>query len=92
MKIACLNCGRPYPESGVPYICPRCGGLFDDIEPLAWFEPERSQPGIWRYRRTLQSEAGGISLGEGNTALVSSRVDGRHIYFKCEYANPTGAF
>jgi threonine synthase len=92
MTITCLNCGRPYPETGVPYQCPRCGGLFDEIEPLTWSEPEGAEPGIWRYRRTLGSEARGISLGEGNTALVASRVDGHQIYFKCEYANPTGSF
>jgi len=31
MDVACLNCGLSYPETGVPYCCPACGGLFDYI-------------------------------------------------------------
>jgi threonine synthase len=33
MEIACLNCGLPYPKTGVPYCCPSCGGLFDYMFP-----------------------------------------------------------
>ncbi len=75
MKIACLNCGRPYPDSGVPYVCPKCGGLYDYAEPFP-----------------LTIEPSTITLGEGNTPLLSAKAFGREIYFKCEYANPTGSF
>jgi len=33
-----------------------------------------------------------ISLGEGNTPLLWSKIDGRKIAFKCEDLNPTGSF
>jgi threonine synthase len=42
MKIACVNCGQPYPESGVPYKCPNCGGVYDYVEPLTFGESDRS--------------------------------------------------
>ena len=92
MKVACLNCGRPYPDSGSPYRCLHCGGIFDDVEPLAWSPPDRERPGIWRYWRTLDPRGEPVSIGEGHTPLVEALVDQRRIYFKCEYANPTGSF
>jgi threonine synthase len=33
-----------------------------------------------------------ITLGEGGTPLVADRINGREVYFKCEYLNPTGSF
>jgi len=33
-----------------------------------------------------------VSLGEGNTPLLSAKVLGREVYFKCEYLNPSGSF
>lgn len=96
MKVVCSNCHQPYPEEGVPYRCPICGGLFDYAEPLhfdrALISPE--QPGIWRYRNFfgLPEHIGTVSLGEGDTPLVWDVVEGRQIAFKCEYLNPTGSF
>jgi len=92
MKVVCQNCGRPYPDLGAPYHCPHCGGIFDDIEPLTWTNPDPDQLGIWRYWRTLQPAGDRVSLGEGQTPLVEARFDHRRIHFKCEYANPTGSF
>ncbi|MGA7194831.1 MAG: pyridoxal-phosphate dependent enzyme [Anaerolineales bacterium] len=80
MKVACVDCGQPYPDSGVPYQCPNCGGVFDYIEPLI-YSPHRSP---------LQTDS--ISLDEGNTPLLSAKVFGREVYFKCEYLNPSGSF
>jgi threonine synthase len=92
MKIACLNCGRPYPDSGAPFQCPKCGGLFDHSTPLAWQAPEAGKPGIWRYASSLDLTGEDVSLGEGRTPLVSVDVGHRQILFKCEYANPSGSF
>ena len=80
MKIACIKCGEPYPDSGVPYKCPSCGGLYDYVEPFT-YDPRRPK---------LQTDS--VSLGEGNTPLLSSKVFGSEVYFKCEYLNPTGSF
>src|SRR5512136_1373090 len=94
--ILCTNCKRPYPPRGLPYRCPKCGGIFDFLETTA-FDPDqvdRSQPGIWRYRFTfgIPESVKSITLGEGNTPLVPVRVWKREIYLKCEYQNPTGSF
>lgn len=42
MKIACVHCGQPYPESGASYKCLNCGGLFDYVEPLTLSKSNRS--------------------------------------------------
>ncbi len=96
MSIFCTNCKRPYPETGTPYKCPKCGGLFD-IEPIK-YDPglvNYSENSLWRYRPTFAGIPGSItpvSLGEGNTPLVWADVFGRQAAFKCEFANPTGSF
>ena len=94
--IACTNCQQPYPEKGVPYQCPKCGGLWDyRFFPL--FDPSRVEenlPGIWRYRHAfcLPEDAPMISLGEGNTPLIWSEGFNRQIGFKLEFQNPSGSF
>lgn len=95
-KIECSNCHRPYPETGVPYRCQVCGGVFDFSDGLE-FEQSRLEPGlpgIWRYRYTfpLVDEAPLVTLGEGNTPLEWREISGHRIAFKLEYHNPTGSF
>jgi threonine synthase len=92
MDIACTNCGQGYPETGIPYRCPRCGGLFDDREPVRWKGVDNQVQGIWRFAPSIGIEQVSITLGEGCTALVPAEAMGRVVYFKCEYANPTGSF
>ncbi len=92
MRILCLNCGRPYPESGAPYCCPKCGGLYDDAEPFTFQEMDGSAQGIWRHVASLGFDLPPVSLGEGQTPLICADAFRRKVYFKCEYANPTGSF
>ena len=93
---SCNNCGRVYPLDKTPYKCLVCGGIFDIPAPLPYNPTniDPSQPGIWRYRHTfgLPDGAEAVSLGEGNTPLLWSEVNGRQVAFKCEYLNPTGSF
>lgn len=95
--IACSNCGRPYPQKGAPYHCPKCGGLFD-WKNFPEFDPaqvDESQPGLWRYRQALSTsplETAPVSLGEGGTPLLWADSCGRQVAFKCEFLNPTGSF
>ena len=96
MNVQCTNCCQPYPETGVPYRCETCGGLYD-FEGSWCFDSmtqENGQPGIWRYRSTfgLPEDAPIISLGEGNTPVVWAEAHGRKIAFKCESLNPSGSF
>ena len=92
MEIVCINCGRPYPDKGAPYQCLKCGGLFDDIELAAFGKTDLRQPGIWRYSSSFGQQLTPVSLGEGNTPLLPVKAFGREVYFKCEYANPSGSF
>jgi threonine synthase len=99
LAIHCTNCRRPYPDEGVPYRCPTCGGLFDYAEfppyaPPVPETPDLDSPGIWRYRHSFSLPAGApvISLGEGNTPLVWSTVFDRPVAFKVEGLNPTASY
>src|SRR5690242_384100 len=55
--------------------------------------------GLWRHAQWLPdvSDAGQVSLGEGDTPLVALPRWGhahglRRVYAKLEFANPTGSF
>jgi threonine synthase len=95
--INCTNCGRPYPDSGTPHKCPKCGGIFD-WKTWPEFDPAQvddSQPGLWRYRHALgglDPSLAPVSLGEGQTPLLFADALGRRAAFKCEYLNPSGSF
>ena len=96
MKIRCVDCSLPYPETGLPYQCPQCGGLFDFDGPLEFDmkKVEAEQPGIWRYRHAFALFDGApvLHLGEGNTPLLWLNVEGRKIGVKVEGQNPSGSF
>ena len=92
MRLTCMDCGNPYPKQQTPYKCPRCGGMFDDLDPIRWQAADPQQAGIWRYGPTLGPTAVRVSLGEGNTPLVPAGAFGRQVFFKCEHLNPTGSF
>lgn len=94
--IRCVSCNAAYPEEGVPYICPVCGGLFD-IDPIRYkprYQTGERLPGIWNYHDTFDFLDGApiISLGEGHTPLIWTEAFGKQIALKCEYENPTGSF
>lgn len=95
-EVQCVRCGQAYPQVGLPYYCPRCGGLFDYAG--VWnFSPDRlhdSAPGVWPNLHALgwPSDWPVISLGEGNTPLIWADVLGRRVAFKSEFMNPTGSF
>ena len=93
----CMNCNQPYPSSGFPYCCEKCWGLFDFIHPISYDPVRLAKPGrrsIERYRRSfpLPVDVDFVSLGEGDTPLLSHRISSREIFFKCEHLNPTGSF
>ncbi len=88
----CSNCGRDYPRDGLPFRCPVCGGHYDLADPLP-YSPIQA-PGLERYRLSfpLSREVPLVSLGEGRTPLIEDEIEGKSVYFKCEYLNPTGSF
>lgn len=92
----CNNCHRPYPDNDVPHRCPHCGGVFGAVEDFP-YDPakiETDLPGLWRYRHSfgLPPDAPVVSLGEGDTPLISTEVFGKQVFFKLEYLNPTGSY
>ena len=93
--ITCTNCRRPYPDTGIHYKCPTCGGIFDlpDLPLFDLTHIEPTLPGLWRYRHTfgLPENSPITSLGEGNTPLVWSETFGKQVAFKLESLNPTGS-
>lgn len=95
-QIVCIDCERAFPETGAPYRCPDCGGLFD-FSRLWTFDPaqvDSSRRGVFRFSSTFgaDSVSDSFSLGEGNTPLLWAEAFGRKVAFKCEYQNPTGSF
>jgi threonine synthase len=93
--IRCTQCHLPYPEAGLPYLCPACGGVYDYDGPFD-FHLERvdnRQLGIWRYRHAfaLPENARMVSLGEGHTPLVPLPW-GKTVYLKLDGLNPTGSY
>jgi len=80
--------------------CPICGGILqpeypdEAVRQLRWIEPGR---GIDRYRELLPVTSPIPYLGEGDTPLIPSKRIGaalglKHLYFKNEGLNPSGAF
>jgi len=95
-EVRCSNCGRPYPDKGIPYRCPKCTAHFD-IPRLPAFDPSQQDkrlPGIWRHRNSFVLPEGAtvVSLGEGNTPLLWYQIFGHQIGFKLEFLNPTGSY
>ena len=94
--IRCTRCQAPYPVTGVPYLCPQCGGVFDYDGPPV-FDPQAVEPhlpGMWRYRASFGLPEGApvISLGEGSTLLIQAEAAGRTVMLKMESQNPTGSY
>lgn len=92
--ILCSLCKRPFPESGLPFRCPDCGGDYesDQLPQLDFSKVESSQPGIWKYRHSFYGEdLPVISMGEGDTPLVSMDFSGDALG-KLESLNPTGSY
>ncbi len=79
----------------MPWRCPKCTGLLDLAELLTYdaAQVDSEQPGLWRYRHTfsLPADVVPVTLGEGDTPLVASEVDGYPVYFKLDYLNPTAS-
>ena len=93
----CIECGRDYPLADIPYCCPTCGGIYDFSAPLLYAPDDPAhvgQRGLSRFQATIPLPPGAtlISLGEGDTPLLDINLEGRTVYLKCEYLNPTGSF
>jgi threonine synthase len=73
-------------DDGAPLLVTPGHGLAPD-------EIETHVRSLWRYRAAFADEiADPITLGEGCTPLLQTKVGPWRPFFKCEWVNPTGSF
>lgn len=93
--VRCQDCHQIYPDSGLPYICTHCGGNYDYDAP-PFYDPAKiaDQQGMWKYRHAfgLPLDVKAITLGEGDTPLIQTKINGQAIHLKMEFLNPTGSY
>jgi threonine synthase len=95
-QLRCARCSGKVVWSPPDFSCQTCGGRLS-FKNLRYRRPSaKAGSGVWAYARSLPL-AGGVSLGEGGTALISARsaeVAPRRgaLHFKLECSNPTGSF
>lgn len=96
MDMRCAECGATYPLNTRAWACEQCGGVLDIFGAPAFDAAQivRDLFSVWRYRAfiPLPERAAPISLGEGWTPLVPVHYDGRDIFCKLDFLNPTGSF
>ncbi len=106
--LVCPRCGASFALQPLVTGCPACSNAGAISVPEIRHRPQttpvaltlrRGAPGLRRYADLLPGgpHADRISLGEGGTPLVRSRIIGprlglSHLYFKNEAANPTWSF
>jgi len=95
VNLRCSDCARVWPLDPTRWRC-ECGGVLE-IAGGPTFDPAGVDEGdctLWRYRAALPLPDGAtpVTLGEGWTPLVAAEWNGRPVYLKAEYLNPTGSF
>ena len=101
--LKCINCGHVHVATMI-YQCSQCNGTLDvlyDYDTLFETDSQGSQNsnGIWKYRNLMpvDEDVEPVTLGEGNTPLLKSRVleeafGQMEIFIKNEAVNPTLSF
>jgi len=104
--LQCRSCGGEYPLECL-YRCRICGGILEvrynyerafECDPVT--NPDRAQPGIWKYRGLLPVKHAEhiVSLGEGETPLLHTPAltdfwgCDLQLYIKADSLNPSGSF
>jgi threonine synthase len=104
--LACAICGARYRLAPLFRGCDVCrasgrvGPLFVEYAPAdiraAWAHAVGGTGRMWDFRRALplDADADPVSIGEGDTPLVSvsSPTPAGHVHLKVESTNPTGSF
>ncbi len=96
MQITCSSCDSRFPLDTRAWVCPKCGGLFE-VADLPRFDPgliDNANASLWRYRAflPLPADAFPISMGEGFTPLVETRLGGLRFLSKLDFMMPSGSF
>ncbi|MBM4429332.1 MAG: pyridoxal-phosphate dependent enzyme [Chloroflexi bacterium] len=95
MNLYCSVCGRTYPLDTRLWLC-ECGGTFE-VKGAPAFSHQAirtKEPTLWRYRPLLpvEQDTNIVSLGEGFTPLLETKVHGVPVFCKLEFLSPTGSF
>lgn len=94
--LVCSKCNHAFHVAEPVWRCSCCGGYLLLESPGMFSREElcRRPQGIWRYRECLGIEdpVNTISLGEGSTPLIHTRLDGSSVAFKLDYLCPTGSY
>src|SRR5882672_8420704 len=95
--LECTKCGDHVDASHPQTVCPKDGGVLYVRYDLATLKKNFKSSSLggraatmWRYAEVLP-DAEPVSLGEGFTPMLRSRVD-KNVYIKDEGLNPTGSF
>jgi len=95
--LQCFSCKERYPRAQLKYRC-ECGGSLDIVysysklkKMMSWKKLLDRPFNHWRYKELYPFVKNRVSLGEGGTPLVQSRLH-KKLYFKLESQNPTGSF
>lgn len=92
-SMACDGCGKSFVGDALER-CPGCVGPFSFHYSEHHSDADCHGIGMWRYSDSLpvRDPNSIVSLGEGNTPLLSSRQAGPgRLYWKLECGNPTGS-
>ena len=92
ITLRCTSCGAEHAADMATLRCTECRSPLD----VRYSRPPRGGAGS-EMPHPLHSEAGLVSLGEGNTPCIELPALGelmgvRRLYGKLEYLNPTGSF
>ncbi|MRS02002.1 pyridoxal-phosphate dependent enzyme [bacterium] len=94
-RIACTKCNKPFPSNRIPFHC-ECGGSFDYAEFPDYdaSQIDQSKFGMMKYASLfgLEKDCQWVSLGEGNTPLLPTTIEGHQVFCKMESHNPTGSY
>lgn len=83
----CRACRLPYPETGLPEVCPRCGGFWTYDGAPAW-GPPGPEPGLRRWAEVLGLDPSELPLREVASPL--GRRDG--VWLQHEGSRPAGSY
>lgn len=95
--LKCFHCGKKFSRERLLYRCSKCNGSLEIVydyarlKQLSWPKLRKRPFNHWRYKEFYPHCSKIISLQEGGTALVQSKLD-KNMLFKLESQNPTGSF
>jgi threonine synthase len=91
----CPTCGTHYLLSDHPFRCD-CGGYLNvDDSGMFGAQDLTGPPGsIWRYRKSfgLPENVAPVSMGEGNTPILTLEIEGAKLHLKTDFQQPSGSF